>query len=846
MKKLFAIILTICLLASVLCLPALAEDHDICVVSGLKADGTSEKIAEYNDFVSGWNTVATLAADHEWMETRGYDRIAMDLYADWVAPGGEFCDDGDGFSYDAIYVPENARVTLNLHGNTINRAMTEWEYNGEVMFIDENADVIINDGTIKGGWSCNGAGGIHVIDKAMLTLNNVHIVGNTADDDDGAGIALRDGATLVMNGGSFRDNRLIGTTAYSYGGAIDVSDSTAVFNNVEFKNNLSDSDNRYGAAIAADDSDVTMNGCTFEGNGLAPSDDSTRDDLSVIYANRSKFTVKDSTFNNNRAAFLFRLDSASLLMNSSVFNGISDTEYLLRANNSSGLFITDTVFSNNNSYVVSSAGSANDIVENSFFRNCTFNKTISTKGSVNYLYRAITFFDCSYTDFKVDPLYKSYIKVSNTPVSAQEGVITVRGINADGTTAFTEYYKDFEGGWSAASDWAKTKAYDYIAVDLHDDWNSKEMGAISILENTRMVLNLNGHTINRNRTVGWSNGEVICVGPNASVTINDGTIKGGYSMNGAGGIHINDNATVVLNDVHLEENTAEGSNGSAIAVYDGATLLMNGGSISENFMHVGGDYISGEIPIRFPYGTLYVNDATATLNNVTISGNYTFNADAEGLAIYADDSTVTLNACVVSGNAKRSDYAESVIAGYDSKLIVKDTDFTDNGAVSDDSAIDPSHLFYLDDSSLTMEGGKITGNNADVLFGFEDSMGDIKNVTITDNASLVLNVDNGSQKVTMTECALGNNAPVKYEADVIVDTKGTLAMNDCTLGDTTFEDKSMVEGVGSMIGEGSLTNILVIISLASSAVSICLFVTLYKKKAVPVAVNNAAEAEDKE
>lgn len=843
MKKILAIFMSICMLASVLCLPVLAEDHDICVVSGLKADGTPEKIAEYNNFADGWNAVATLAVDYEWMETKGYDRIAMDVYMDWVAAGGEFCDDGDGFSYDAIYVPENARVTLNLHGNTINRAMSEWEYNGEVMFIDENADVIINDGTIKGGWSCNGAGGIHVMDKAMLTLNNVHIVGNTADDDDGAGIALRDGATLIMNGGSFRDNRLVGSVGNSYGGAIDVSDSTAVFNNVEFKNNLSDSDNRHGAAIAADDSDVTLNNCTFVENGLAPSDDSTRDDLSVIYAARSTFTVKNSTFNNNRAAFLFRLNKTSLFMNSSVFNGISDTEYLLRAQYSSGLFITDTVFSNNNSYVVSSAGSANDMVENSFFRNCTFNKTESTKGSVNYLYREITFFDCHFLDFEVDPVYKSYIKVSNTPVSAQEGVMSVKGINADGTTAFTEYYKDFESGWTAAMKWAKTKAYDYIAVDLHDDWNSKKMGVISIPENTRMVLNLNGHTINRNRTVEAYNGEVIYVNLNASVIINNGTIKGGYSMTGAGGIHIKDNATVVLNDVHLMENTAAGSNGSAIAVYDGATLLMNGGSISENFMYVGGDYITGEFPIHFPYGTLYVNDATATLNNVIISDNYTANADAEGLAIYADDSTVTLNACVVSGNAKRSDYAESVIVGYSSKLIVKDTDFTDNGSVSDDSATDPSHLFYLDDSSLTMEGGKITGNNADVLFGFEDSTGDVKNVTITDNASLVLNVDNGNQKVTMTECTLGNNAPVKYEADVIVDTEGTLAMNNCTLGDTTFEDKSMVEGVGSMLGEGSPSMIVAFIALIASVAAILVNVSS-KKKAESSATQNNVETEE--
>ena len=844
MKKIFAIFMAICMLASALCLPALAEDHDICVVSGLKADGTLEKIDEYNDFVSGWNTVASFAADHEWMKTRGYDRIVMDIYKDWVAAGGEFCDDGKGFSYDAIYVPANARVTLNLHGYTINRAMSTWEYNGEVMFIDENADVIINDGTIKGGWSCNGAGGIHVMDKAKLTLNDVNIIGNTADDDDGGGIALRGGATLIMNGGSFRDNRLIGATGYSYGGAVDVSNSTAVFNNVEFKNNLSDSDNRYGAAISADDSDVTLNGCTFEGNGLAPSDDSTRDSLSVIYAKSSSFTIKNSTFNNNRAAFMIRLYKSELAMNSSVFDGITDTGHLLRVHDASGFYITDTVFSNNQAYIASTQGSAADITDNSFFRNCTFNKTESAKGAFFNIKRAITFFDCKYIDFKVDLSVKAYIKTITTPVSLANAVVGVRGINADGTTAFTDYYKDFASGWTAALNSATTTAYDHVVVDIYADWNTKEFDEISIPTGTRMVLNLNGHTINRNLVVEEYDGEVICVGENANVIINNGTIKGGYSRDGAGGIHIKNNATVVLNDVHLMENSADGTNGSAIAVYNGAVLVMNGGSLSKNYMCVGLDDLFEAFPVFFPYGTLYVNDATATLNNVTISDNYTANADAEGLAICADGSTVTLNNCVVSGNAKKLDYAESVIVGYSSKLIVNNTDFTDNGTVSDDSASDPSHLFYLDNSSLTMEGGKITGNNADVLFGFENSTGDIKNVTITDNASLVLNVDNGSQKVTMTECALSNNAPVKYEADVIVDTEGTLVMNDCTLGDTTFEDKSMVEGVGSMIGEGSLTKIVSFVSLFASAAAIILIVTSNKKKAVLATADGAKNDEE--
>jgi hypothetical protein len=145
-----------------------------------------------------------------------------------------------------------------------------------------------------------------------------------------------------------------------------------------------------------------------------------------------------------------------------------------------------------------------------------------------------------------------------------------------------------------------------------------------------------------------------------------------------------------------------------------------------------------------------------------------------------------------------------------------------------------------------MVGGNIKNNAADKLFYFDDSEATINGVTITDNASVVLEVDNDSEKVTLTECVLGNNSPVKYDVDILVDTKGTLALNHCEIGDTTFDDKSMVSGVGSIFGEGSLTNILVIISLIAS--SVCIFLTVYynKKKAIPVTANGAEKSDDEE
>ena len=835
MKKLLAILLTICLLASLLYIPAFAS-HDICVVSGLKADGTLEEIGQYNDFVSGWNKVASVAANREWLKTNGYERIVMDIYKDWVAPGGEFCDDGVGFSYDAIYVPENARVTLNLNGHTINRAMSDWEWNGEVMYIDENADVIINNGTITGGWSGNGAGGLHVMDKATVTLNDVHVDGNKADDDNGAGIALYNGATLTMNGGSISNNKLIGTSGghVSLGIGIYSEGSTVVLDGVEIKNNRAFNDYAPGAAIFAYQSDVTIKNCIIRENGIKTDEEDCEAAFSVIHPKSSQLTATKNKFTGNGSyicgvntsylgSSVIRMDdSAAVTLEACDFenNNVWTLLHITGISNDSAFYANKCNFLDNNSLVYY-GGTV------SVFKECTFNNNKPQDLSCvfdNDSSSLITFTDCSMGDSTYEK--EKYITFEYTSVSKEEAVLGVTVAFGDGSTSFSQYYKSFEEGWDAVEEHASSASgYERVTVDLYADWNSGGHGAVSIPENARMTLNLNGHKIDRaTQGKNW-NGEVLYVSANADVIINDGTITGGNSRTGASGIHINDNAKVVLNDVNVDDNhAAGGTNGAAIAVYNGATLVMNGGSLSDNFMDR--DTIPLVVIPLYPYGALYVNDATATLNNVTISNNTAGDAEVEGAAIYIDNSTVTLNDCVVSGNinAESDCYAESVIGAEDSTLIINNTDFTDNGKVSGTDDIDYCSLFDLVDCKLTMVGGKITENHADKIFYLDDTGADITGVTVTGNASIILDVDNDSAKVTLTDCVLGNNEPVKDEFDVIVDVKGTLAMSNCDLGDTIFEDKRYVDfgngvGAGSIFGGGSFTVIIAFVALLASAAS---------------------------
>jgi hypothetical protein len=124
-----------------------------------------------------------------------------------------------------------------------------------------------------------------------------------------------------------------------------------------------------------------------------------------------------------------------------------------------------------------------------------------------------------------------------------------------------------------------------------------------------------------------------------------------------------------------------------------------------------------------------------------------------------------------------------------------------------------------------MTGGNISGNNADKIFYLDETEADIKGVTVTGNASIILDIENDSAKVTLTECTLGDNEPVKKEFDVFVETMGTLILSDCELGDTTYENKKRIDFgsgdvAGSIFGEGSFS---MIVSLAALVVSVASF-----------------------
>ena len=868
MKKFLAILMAICMMASLLCVPAFAADElpapaagVVLRITAIKGDGI-EFIGDHTNFKDGWNEAMEYAND---MEDYDYDRIVVDLYADWKADrSGYFTDEywGEaGFDYYTVSVPADAKVTLNLNGHAIDRGLSYCAENGEVMYIRDDADVIINNGTIKGGYSDTGAGGIHIMDDASVTLNNVHIVGNVTSNDDGGGIAMYDGASLVMNGGSFEDNIVRGTSWDCFGGAIYIDESTAIFNNVAFKNNVAKDDNHYGAAIYADESTVLLNNCTVEGNGIVNESSTSKAAFSIIHAVESSITVNNTSFTNNGDLYyegnvnypnsvstLIYLNESTLVMEQC---GVSKNVLgrLIQATNNSSFFVTSTNMTNNTATVLKSTSHSAE----SYFTGCTFgnNNTsaylIDKYPFLKYSFEVdntVTFYDCNLGNSTFDKNDADYIRYAYASVPEDEALIRVSALDSEGTTVFSNYYKELAYGWNAAIEEAMTGKYDRIVVDLYADWNAVngefcnsgegfDYDAIFFPANVRVTLNMNGHTINRGMTTWEYNGEVMCVNNNADVIINDGTITGGWSANGAGGIHIHDGAKVMLNNVNVVGNKADEDDGAGIAVYDGATLIMNGGSLKNNIV-IRNEAISDfavNFGVSYYGGAVYVEDSTAIFKGVEFKNN-NVSADEYGAAIYADNSNVTIDECNFDGNgtwnkANGADASKDVIHGDDSSFTIKNSTFTNSESVD---------LFCFEDSTLTMEGCKVTGNNVDEIFSFEDSKADLKGVTITDNASRVIYVDNGSEKVTMTQCTLNNNTPADGAADIKVETKGTLVVTDCDLGDTTFENRNMVTGVGSMIGEGNISMILSLLAIFVAGAAFTVVISKGKKKGSPYAV----------
>jgi hypothetical protein len=402
-------------------------------VTLLHKDG-KEKVAYYTDFDFGWDSAVDA------VETGFYARVIVDLLADWSSN-----------KYGVITVPANARMTINMNGHTIDRGLGDNNQDGgEVICVDDNADLIINGGKegepfvkpgentanvpmgkITGGNSDNGAGGIHICGGATVTLNNVNVVGNTADDDEGAGIAVHDSSVLTMNGGSISNN-LLWCSFWSYDypcGSLYLNESTAYLNGVEFVGNqFAGNYSADGVAIYADDSRLIAENCTFKENGNRDAVSQGRVPNSVVYLDEGSMDFIRCVFENNgtpaltSGAEIVELWGGTVKISESTFRN-NRCDYVIECF-TGALEVSDTVFEGNTRTVF--RGEADN---GSFFKNCTFsgNSIDSNYKTFNFDEdNALNFENCDFGDSTFnDRSYATFDGVSGTASIFGEGSLAM-------------------------------------------------------------------------------------------------------------------------------------------------------------------------------------------------------------------------------------------------------------------------------------------------------------------------------------------------------------------------------------------------------------------------------------
>jgi len=306
-----AILAVVILCCSVWCITGFAEESGVIRYRWMPAEGGDILGTEtFDSFEDGWNAAMEKCEE-------GY-MVEVFLQADWHAVDGKFAEtDGIGFRDNALYVRPGAKLVLDLNKFTLDRGLNDTsaqkDIYGEIIYVDQDAEVTIKDGNVTGG---RGKSAI-VLCKANATIEYVNVYGNTVVDGKGAAI-YAEGGSLELSNSEFYENSAEGT-GESYGTVFLNAVSKVEISHCVFKENKNFA---YGGGLCLDAcEDVEITNCEFEKirvtkNGGAlwlravPKvfvsycgfQECSANDGGAIYGESVEGTVEDCIFDKNQAA----------------------------------------------------------------------------------------------------------------------------------------------------------------------------------------------------------------------------------------------------------------------------------------------------------------------------------------------------------------------------------------------------------------------------------------------------------------------------------------------------------------------------------------------------------------
>lgn len=315
-----------------------------------------------------------------------------------------------------------------------------------------------------------------------------------------------------------------------------------------------------------------------------------------------------------------------------------------------------------------------------------------------------------------------------------------------------------------------------LSDNITRNWDS-DYDRIEINENKVIVLDLNGKTLDADRSSDTSSAEkyyhVLDVHEGGDLTLKDssgdnsGTVKGGDAYNG-GGIYISEGGTCRIEGGTIGRNLAKEKGGG---IYTEGTLIMTGGVIQNNdAIFVGERGESG--------GAIYCSKSgKIQLQNVRISENVSGNFGSGIMVVLGNDDSYIRNCKIIkNGNDESFAFGGGIYVDADIQdrtLEITDTTIAENKGYCFGGGI------YLKKGTIQMVNGSIAKNKA-ITWGRDDHDHLV-------GAGVYVDTDQAyffAESVTIEN----NSCTSKGAGGGIYNNKGVVTLTNCTVKNNTAQD----------------------------------------------------------
>ena len=314
-----------------------------------------------------------------------------------------------------------------------------------------------------------------------------------------------------------------------------------------------------------------------------------------------------------------------------------------------------------------------------------------------------------------------------------------------------------------------------IVLDADIISDGGKSNRIKINKKKNLTIDLDGHTVNRNRDSSSSDGHAFEISGSSTVTIKSTStqalVTGGYAENG-GAVNIHDGSTVTFNNIKFDGNHASSDGG---AIYARGVLNMANCVISNNVADDTGGAIftCDDCDFDLDHVTITLNtakndggainahiDNTSYIKNSTITKNKSLTEDGGAISFDSDGDLLIITDSIINENEALKGNG-GAIENEDGQVDIKHTTISQNtakngGAIyaDDDINIDENTsgstislnyakenggAIYVNNSDVIIYDGAFNGNKAALAGGaifIKGDMADIRGGTFTNNEAV--------------------------------------------------------------------------------------------------------------